>query len=165
MRKSLAVKGVGAVIALGGVLILYALTGEGYRLALVWREAEATGQGGIAWANAFLLLLFFIFASTGLVGGGLLLLSMRRGRLLSLAALVPQCVWLALPRFQYRFTPIGFCGVSLSRIGSLFQYGLLIDGKTRFDIGFDAVQDWHVRVNFVAVLLMALLLSFSRQQN
>jgi hypothetical protein len=161
MRHSLTVKGVGAVIALGGFLILYALAVEGYRLALVWREAEATGQGGIARANAILLLLLVLFSSASLVGGSLLLLSRSRGRLLSLAALVPQSVWLGLPRFQYRLTPIGFCGVSISRIGSLFQYGFAFDGKTKFDIGFDLVQDWYVRMNLLSVLLMALLLSFS----
>lgn len=158
MRNSPAVKCVGAVIALGAVLILYALAGEAYRLATIWREAEATGQGGMARANAALLLLFFILSSMGLVGGGQLLLSITGGRPLGIAAMVPQFVWLSLPGFQYRLTPFGFGGISISKIGTLFQYGLLFNGKTRFGIGFETVQNWSVGVNLVAVLLATLLL-------
>jgi hypothetical protein len=154
---------VGGALVAAGAVALFALGRSASELMAVWDRAVATGQGGIARANAGFLVAFASLVSFGIAGGVQFLRRRSSGYWLSLVGMVPQIVALMVPGFQYRYALFGFLAVGLAGVDDHLRAGFQFEGGTQLHVGFEALPFWAVQINVGAAAALALIIGMKRR--
>ena len=123
-----------------------------------WPEAAATGQKGVVYGNAAILLGFAGLALASLLGGVLLWKDKPLGRHLSKVALAAQLVFIAFPHFQYKMALFGLLGFGLA--GS--RFGLFLESNTQMFLEFDPDDLRAFVINIPAAAMLVALLKATR---
>jgi hypothetical protein len=158
-------RGAGAALAMGGALTFAVSSANIWAMLRVLGLAINTHQGATVFANIGLGLVF-AFLSAAAVDCGVRLVRNRPCKTWRLlVALLPQVASVVVSGFQYRFAPAGFLGLAAYSADTAWRLGVLAQSGTQVSLGFDAMDDWCVQLNLVALLVGTLLLADRREMH
>jgi hypothetical protein len=160
-----ALRSIGAVLAIGGVLTLVNVGRSALQISAVWHQAMAAGQGGVLWGVTVLLVVFALLGSLSTVGGVQLLLRRPTGYWLGLVGLLPQTLSIVVPGFQYRFAMIGFVGAGAYSTKPLVRVGLHVEWGTQLSVAFEPATEWAAFCNLGALVAVVFLVILRRRSS
>lgn len=158
-----ALRSIGAVLAIGGVLTLGNVGRSALQISAVWHQAMAAGQGGVLWGLTVLLVVFALLGSLSTAGGVQLLLRREMGYWLALVGLIPQVLSIVVPGFQYRWAMIGFVGAGAYSIRPAVRIGFQVEWGTQLSVAFEPASEWSAFCNLGAVVAVVFLVALRRR--